>query len=719
MTTLKIDFKNCYGIRSLQRYFEFSEEHSTFSIYASNGSMKTSFAKTFEDISKEEQPKDLVYPERKTICKIKLNDSDIQSSQIFVIHSYRKDYESEKMSTLLANKDLRKQYENVYKEINNKKEGFLKGLKNVCGITKINEIEENVSKVFYHNETNKFFESLERIKEEINNNEVANYKGIKYKNIFDDKVKAFLQDTDIKDNIQKYIEKYDELLDNSTYFKKGIFNHSQAEDTAKQLKKNGFFKAEHAVLFGGQKLKTEQELTAVINAEKEKILTDETLKTAFDVLDNKIKKTEGLRKFRDFLDKNNFIISELQNLESFEAKLWKYYIKENQDSFNQLLEAYLQGKKDIAKISEQAKQEKTKWIEAINIFNERFVVPFEVVISNKTEVILKDENPSIAFKFVEKEEKKNIKKEDLLEVLSQGEKRALYLLDIIFEIEARKAENNDHLFIIDDIADSFDYKNKYAIIEYLRDISKIDNFYQIVLSHNFDFHRTISSRLLIKDDNILGVLKSNDNNIELKKDECRSSPFKQWRGKLGNEYCLIASIPFVRNLAEYTGDRDSQTALTSFIHIKNNTESLTLKDLKDIFGEILKKGTDKIKGNDNFLEFLQQAANKIPDLEDRELEHKIVLAIAIRLNAEKFMIDKINDSDWVDDIRKNQTAQLLDKYKKLFHSEAESIKILDKVQLMTPESIHLNSFMFEPLLDMSDKYLIDLHKDIEQLNNNN
>jgi wobble nucleotide-excising tRNase len=56
----------------------------------------------------------------------------------------------------------------------------------------------------------------------------------------------------------------------------------------------------------------------------------------------------------------------------------------------------------------------------------------------------------------------------LLTVLSNGEKKALYILNIIFEIEERKKTSMDNLLIFDDIADSFDYKNKYAIIEYLR-----------------------------------------------------------------------------------------------------------------------------------------------------------------------------------------------------------------------------------------------------------
>ncbi|MFO0704840.1 MAG: hypothetical protein U0517_02585 [Candidatus Andersenbacteria bacterium] len=70
-------------------------------------------------------------------------------------------------------------------------------------------------------------------------------------------------------------------------------------------------------------------------------------------------------------------------------------------------------------------------------------------------------------------------------------KGALYILNIIFEIRARKKANQKTLLIVDDIADSFDYKNKYAIVEYLKDISEDDNFFQIILTHNFDFQNNL------------------------------------------------------------------------------------------------------------------------------------------------------------------------------------------------------------------------------------
>ena len=44
--------------------------------------------------------------------------------------------------------------------------------------------------------------------------------------------------------------------------------------------------------------------------------------------------------------------------------------------------------------------------------------------------------------------------------------------------------------------------------------------------------------------------------------------------------------------------------------------------------------------------------------------------------------------------------------------KSKLIPLLDKVVMMTPENIHLNSFMYEPLLDMSDLHLRELYNKI-------
>jgi len=95
-------------------------------------------------------------------------------------------------------------------------------------------------------------------------------------------------------------------------------------------------------------------------------------------------------------------------------------------------------------------------------------------------------------------------------------------------------------------------------------------------------------------------------------------------------------------------------------------------------------------------------------------ENKIVLSIAVRIEAEKFMIRNIKDDKFVGQILANQTNELFQKYKEKFGDDGPS-KTLRRVLLMTPESIHLNSFMYEPILDMSDGHLRTLLADVRAL----
>ena len=49
---------------------------------------------------------------------------------------------------------------------------------------------------------------------------------------------------------------------------------------------------------------------------------------------------------------------------------------------------------------------------------------------------------------------------------------------------------------MDDIADLFDYQNKYAIIHYLKEISENGLFKLVIMTHNFDFFRTLEGRFV-------------------------------------------------------------------------------------------------------------------------------------------------------------------------------------------------------------------------------
>jgi hypothetical protein len=97
---------------------------------------------------------------------------------------------------------------------------------------------------------------------------------------------------------------------------------------------------------------------------------------------------------------------------------------------------------------------------------------------------------------------------------------------------------------------------------------------------------------------------------------------------------------------------------------------------------------------------------------DIDLEKKIALAMAIRLKAEQFMIEKIGKTAEQLNITRFQTYNLYKKCRDENVLSNEQLKVLRRVNLMTPENIHINSFMFEPILDMSIHNLRNHYKEV-------
>ena len=65
-------------------------------------------------------------------------------------------------------------------------------------------------------------------------------------------------------------------------------------------------------------------------------------------------------------------------------------------------------------------------------------------------------------------------------------------------------------------------------------------------------------------------------------------------------------------------------------------------------------------------------------------------------------------------IRSNQTGELTKMYKKNCQFDSNK-NIIEKVNMMTPEHIHINSFMFEPLIDVSVQHLVELYNNSKNI----
>lgn len=716
MNQLNLNLKNCFGIDNLECEFDFTK-FNTKVIYASNGIMKTSFAKTFKALEEGRLPVDLLHS-KPTSCEIQVDNQIIESEFISVIKSFDTINTEKSQSKLLVDPASKQEYDEIFSEILDKKRRLEIDLNKLSGVKK-DDIEEVVKQDFNSNDYHKVL--LEFTPENLD----QEYSNIKYTEIFNPEVIDFLQKPNVQENIEAYFEKYTELLENSTLFKAGVFNPSKAETIANTLKKENFFEAKHKVKLNGidEEFESFDSLNNRLLEERKEILENTELLN----IEKQIKKA-AVKKFRELLEKTH-IIKELANLEVFKKKLWISYFNQTNIQFHiaDLNTTYTNGIEKLRQIEQKATEQATAWDNVIKKFGERFFVPFNIQIENKSSTILGKGVHNIQFTFNDEEtgneavlKKETLNKED---ILSQGEKRAMYLLNVMFNIEARRKEGTKTLFIFDDIADSFDYKNKYAIIQYLQDISTLENFYQIILTHNFDFFRTIQSRILggghrrdcsyMAQKNIDGItLFGSGHNYQ-------DNPFKNWRKNLSNQQMLIASIPFVRILIEFKEDETSDEflTLTSLLHIKDDTKLITVADLKGIYQNVITStGLNEIDDTKLIFDILEEEIENI--LNDNidvglNLEKKIVLSIGIRYRAEEYMWSKVTDKNA---ITKNQTWNLFKRFKLEFSETAiDEISILDKVNLITPENIHLNSFMFEPILDLSIDHLVDLYTEIKSL----
>ena len=720
MDKLDIDLEHCYGIKKAQVSFDFSDQ-SAYAIYAPNGSMKSSFAQTFKDEADKVAPRDRIFTKRASARKI-VDEAGkpLPPDSILVIRPYDEVFgHSEKTSTLLVDQKLRKEYEQLHVEIDKAKEQFLDALKEQSKSKK--DLEKEISLTFTRSD-NEFYRALIRIKDELASQKDAPFKDVDYDRIFDEKVLAFLNTKDFKTAIEDYIKKYSELLAASTYFKKGIFTYYNASTIAKSLADNGFFDAKHTVnLNAAEKLEivSQEQLEGLIAKEKEGIAKDKDLKKKFGEIEKLLQKNVTVRDFQSYLSDHENLLPKLANVEAFKEELWKSYIKAHFEFYQDLIKKFQAVEARKKEIEEAAAKQRTQWENVIEIFNDRFFVPFKLVAKNRIPVILGgDPMLLLGFTFEDGKESVPVEKATLLETLSTGEKKALYILNIIFEIEVRKKAGVETLMVVDDIADSFDYKNKYAIIQYLKDIEEETNFKQILLTHNFDFFRTVCSRF-IKYSHCLMASKT-VTGITIKPATGIKNVFvKDWKPNFFSDAKKrIASIPFIRNVIEFTkGETDPDfVKLTSLLHAKADTETVSQADLDGIYQRAFGIANTFAGAAGLVVDSIRKEAQDCLKAADgANFENKIVLSIAIRLAAEKYMIAKIADAKFVAGITSNQTPTLLKRFKQQFPKAISDISILQKVVLMTPENIHLNSFMYEPILDMSDEHLRKLYQNVTAL----
>ncbi len=724
MNEIEIKLENCFGIGKLDHKFNFSQLNTgSFLIYAPNGTMKTSFAKTLDLISKNDVtvlPSDRVYDNRATTYSILVDGQPISIDSILVVNAEDTNYDtSTKISSFIASKDLKKKYDTIYSELDGKKNEYIKKLKQVSQST---DCETEFINAYSKSPKDTFFELLLALSSSLLSK--PDSYSFRYNDIFDKKgnVKKFLEKNQLL--LTQYISNYKKLLNKSNFFKASgnSFGTFQANELLKSTEDNSYFDAGHKfTLSDNAEVKSAVELQLLVQKEITNIVNDENLKKSFDQVDKSIGANTELRSFKSVIEKDNLLLVELDKYEDFRKKLWLNYISVLAKETEELSRFYESKKLEIENIIKEAKKEFTIWDEIIKTFNERFYVPFEIKLVNQEDVVLKEDTANLEFDYKDSNESPVRKdKNSLLSILSKGEQRAFYILQFLFDIESRKQPNQNTLLILDDIADSFDYKNKYAIIEYIKELHNNPAFKLIILTHNFDFYRTVASRLSLNWKAAYMVVKNDNREITLLQGKYRKDVFTNFKQHLSDPKVFISIIPFVRNLIEYTEGSSSSgyILLTSCLHLKSNTSTITCIDILNLIhtyfattsGQTISFGTKSIK---NLIYETADVIEQENPVNEIFLENKITLSIAIRLKAEEYMISKIPNANSLV-ITSNQTSELLNHFKTV-NTDKPILIILERVNLMTPENIHVNAFMYEPLIDISVFHLVDLYIKIKQL----
>ena len=582
MNKLNMELINCFGIDSLNYEFDF-EKGNVFSIYARNGLMKTSFAKTFQLIQqgKKESISDAIFNEQGSAV-VQVDGQELNKEQVFVVKSYESAYESD-ISSLLIKGDIQTQLQDVFK-IRTKllkaleKDSGLKIKKTSLGKT-VYELEPTIIKDFDFTE-----------KDILSNlTELASYEpeiecgSIPYSAIFDETVLKKIKDSKFQDGIRDFITSSNEIYSSFEYLEKGNLTLPKLKDLKKALIKDAFFVKQNKVVLSGQEAISTSE---VLEQHISNIETKIQQTPAYKAIENLLNDSKGIA-LKDIIETNPEIIEFLaiDKLPILKKCLWGSYIKQNIALFRELSDKY----NDFSESIDALEIDDTQWKKALDIFNQRFTVPFVMNVVNLKGAIIGENVPQVEFSFKKGETIKTIDRSRLekLDTLSQGEKRALYLLNIIFDIEQIKNTGRETLLIIDDIADSFDYKNKYAIIEYLYELAQEPNIYMLILTHNFDFYRTIASRLSVNRSNRL-IANYSNNALELEVEYYQDKPFKNWKNNPKEKH-IFALLPFVRNLIEYGVDKNiSNTGedylfLTSLLHEKQDSQNITFGDIEPLY----------------------------------------------------------------------------------------------------------------------------------------
>jgi hypothetical protein len=484
------NFEHVYGIKKLNNA-KLIDQNTL--IYSPNGVMKSSLADGLEDISNNISPKD-VFNNIDSRFGIKNNGifiNELSSPKHLDLIVFKGEdifdtiFNDSEIAKIVVSQELKKLYETKITSIKDKVD-FIKGIISTNILeekktSKVSKIDDFLSEYSGNTEidriTNLLSTEYDYLKEDVSS--------LSYTALFNSKTETILGDDTFKQKAEEYQRLKDVKL-NEKIFKEG-FGIQGLQNIVDVSKKNKYFAAGHK-LYVDEKQLDEKEAETLLSNTIIEAYGSEEMKNTFQNAKTILEKNNDSRKIVTAIESHNWLLEKLANPNKFRNDL---IFKKLEDKMLEITDAKKEIdsiKKEIEDIFENAKTTESIWKNVLDTYNQRFSNKhFDISISNHVNAVVGVQQPI----FVKKLKGTNTEiTEEIFERFSSGEKRAIFILYFLYEIELKKTLDLNYTVIVDDIVDSFDYKNKYAMIEYLSELSEDRNIQLIILTHNFDFFRS-------------------------------------------------------------------------------------------------------------------------------------------------------------------------------------------------------------------------------------
>lgn len=503
------------------------------------------------------------------------------------------------------------------------------------------------------------------------------------------------------------------------------FTLDKLQDLHKNAKKNKYYNdstPERKLYIDGT-VYDEVGIETLINSEISRVYGSTQAKNTFDEI---AKAFKNKSRVVTILKENPILISKLNNYSAMIKELFITIINPVISNIQILLDNISIHQTAIQTLKDNYNADDNHLTKIWNDFNSRFKFKkFDLRIDNEFNAVIGKEFPV----FVKYIPGTNIRVTNPKELrFSTGEIKTFNLINFIISVEALRECHTSITIILDDAVDSFDYKNKYGIIDYLVDIKDDPNIQLIILTHNFDFYR---SAIMALGNDVGQYFAYRNSNNEINFYDTSGNRyllsvanFNAWKNSPSiSQY--FALIPFSRNVLQLS-TRSSNPIVQSineYIHYENTLETKHISNLDSILqpNMNINKPTN-LNGTDKYLFELNRLIEKILSgsisVNETDLEYKISMGLYVRIFLERYLYlnyeRNTGNPPVITDVTRKTRLLIQANYP---YMTSEEKKYVLEANVISPAYAHINSFMYEPLIDVGTSELLESVRWIHDKNN--